>query len=166
MNDSILAFLQQLHSAMTDNEQFRLEMTKNGDSLDVIVMPLMADDESNVPEQVKAIRSALSMPLSMRNMPLTEIASDLGERLSGFGQARSQATDAYQELLASLKDATANAKNQGSKKNTKKETVATKTPPEQTPDTKPADKTEGEQEQSVTPEAQPEQPSQGGLLGF
>lgn len=166
MNDSILAFLQQLHSAMTDNEQFRLEMTKNGDSLDLIVMPLMADDESKVPEQAKAIRSALSMPLSMRNMPLTEIASDLGDRLSGFGQARSQTTDAYQELLASLNDATANAKNQGSKKTAKKEKEAIKTSPKQTADTNPADKEEGKQEQSARPEAQPEQPAQGGLLGF
>lgn len=111
MNESIQAFLTALHSAMADGEHFRLDITRNGDSLDIITLPLLGDDEDKVPEEAKPIRSALTMPLAMRNMTMAELTTEFGERLSGYSEARGQATDAYQELLTSLKDAAASAKN-------------------------------------------------------
>jgi len=167
MNESILLFLQQLHGAMANNEQFRVEFTKAGDSLDVIVLPLIKDDESKVPEDAKAIRSALSMPLSMRNMSLEDIAGDLGQRLSGFGQARSQANDAYQELLASLSDATANAKNTTAKKS-KKDTEQAEVTASGKPTSPPEEKAQEVDDQTTTPKSQEpssEKPS-GGLFNY
>lgn len=111
MENSIKNFLTALHDAMADKEHFRLDITRNGDSLDIIALPLLSDDESKVPEAAKQVRSALSMPLAMRNMSMDELSEEFGQRLSGFGQARQQAGAAYTELLASLQDATAAAKN-------------------------------------------------------
>ena len=111
MENSIKNFLTALHSAMADKEHFRLDITRNGDSLDIIALPLLSDDESKVPEAAKQVRTALSMPLAMRNMSMDELSEEFGQRLSGYGQARNQANDAYSELLASLQDATAAAKN-------------------------------------------------------
>ncbi|HDY85810.1 MAG TPA: hypothetical protein ENI26_08105 [Methylophaga aminisulfidivorans] len=115
MENSILNFLTSIHGALAENENLRLDITRSGDSLDIIVLPLLSDDETKVPEEAKQVRSALSMPLAMRNMSLDELSTEFGERLSGYGQVRQQANDAYQELLMSLKDATANAKNSKSK---------------------------------------------------
>ncbi len=115
MENSIKQFLTALHGAMADKEHFRLDITRNGDSLDIIALPLLSDDESKVPEAAKQIRSALSMPLAMRNMDMDELSAEFGQRLSGYGQARQQVGDAYSELLVSLQDATAAAKNAKSK---------------------------------------------------
>lgn len=115
MENSIKNFLTALHSAMADKEHFRLDITRNGESLDIIALPLLSDDESKVPEAAKQVRTALSMPLAMRNMSMDELSEEFGQRMSGYGQARNQANDAYYELLASLQDATAAAKNSTSK---------------------------------------------------
>lgn len=115
MENSIKQFLNALHGALVDKEHFRLDITRNGDTLDIIALPLLSDDESKVPDAAKQVRSALSMPLAMRNMTMDELSEEFSQRLSGFGQARQQATDAYSELLASLQDATAAAKNSTSK---------------------------------------------------
>lgn len=136
MDNSITAFLTALHSAMSDKEKFRLDITRNGDSLDLIVLPMLSDDDSKVPDAAKPVRAALSMPLAMRNMSLDEVGTEFGQRLSGFGEARKEATDAYSELLMSLKDATAAAKNSSTKttekgkkdKDSKPSKVQVKTP--------------------------------------
>jgi hypothetical protein len=164
MNESILLFLQQLHGAMANKEQFRVELTKNGDSLDMIVLPLMGDDESKVPEEAKAIRSALSMPLSMRNMSLDEMADDFTSRLSGFGQARTQANTAYQELLATLNDATANAKNNSAKKGktTQADTSASAEPVSQPKQDAAAPQADAKQDEQPAADSKPA----GGLLAY
>ena len=46
MENSIKQFLTALHGAMADKEHFRLDITRNGDSLDIIALPLLSDDES------------------------------------------------------------------------------------------------------------------------
>lgn len=129
MENSILTFLNSIHGALAESEHLRLDITRSGDSLDIIVLPLLSDDEAKVPEEAKQVRSALSMPLSMRNMSLDELSTEFGERLSGYGQARQQANDSYQELLMSLRDATANAKNSKSKAEAKTKPKAKKDSP-------------------------------------
>lgn len=163
MNDSILLFLQQLHGAMANNEQFRVELTKNGNSLDMIVLPLLGDDATKVPEEAQAIRSALSMPLSMRNMSLEELAGDFTNRLSGFGHARTQANTAYMELLATLNDATANAKNATAKKGgTEKPATIASGEPTAPPKKEEAPQAEGKQEEQPAADSKPA----GGLLDY
>lgn len=117
MDNSIKNFLLSLHSSMTNGEQFRIDITRNNDSLDLILLPVLGDNEDKVPEEAKAVRSALSMPLAMRNMTIEELSAEFSLRLSGYGAARQQAGDAYKDLLATLQDATATAKN--TKANTK-----------------------------------------------
>lgn len=164
MNDSILLFLQQLHGAMANNEQFRVELTKNGNSLDMIVLPLLGDDATKVPQEAQAIRSALSMPLSMRNMSLEELAGDFTNRLSGFGHARTQANTAYQELLATLNDATANAKNTTAKKGgtEKPATIASGEPTAPPKKEDEAPQADGKQEEQPATDSNPA----GGLLAY
>lgn len=111
MNSSIQLFLATLHSALNDGESYRLELTRKADSMDMVLLPILKDNDDAIPEQAKQIRSALSMPLAMMNMTLTDLAGSFEERVSGFGQAHQTATSAYDELIAKLSDATATAKN-------------------------------------------------------
>lgn len=111
MNSSIQLFLATLHSALNDGESYRLELTRKADSMDVILLPILKDNDDAIPEQAKQIRSALSMPLAMMNMTMTDLASAFEQRVSGFVQAHQTATSAYDELIAKLGDATATAKN-------------------------------------------------------
>ena len=104
-------FTSSLHSALTTDETFRLDLTRKGDSMDVMLTPILNDSENAVPDEAKAIRTALSMPLVMSGMTLEELSAEFDARLQGFSEVRATALDAYTELLAKLKDATATAKN-------------------------------------------------------
>ena len=117
MNNNILLFMTALHSALGSNdEKFRLDLTRNNNSLDVVLIPQLNDDESKIPEDAKQIRAALAMPLVMRGMSLDTLSNEFAIQITGFGEARQSVKTAYDELLANLKDAKATAKNKTPKK--------------------------------------------------
>jgi len=123
MENSILTFLAALHGSLAESETYRLDITKNGNSLDMIVIPLLNDGNSTIPDEAQATRAALSLPLAMTGMDMTELATEFGNRLQGYGDARQSTSESYQELLATLKDATASTKNATA---TNKDKTATK----------------------------------------
>lgn len=118
MIDGIKEFLTALHSALDDNEGYRLDLTRKGESMDIVLIPVLRG-KSDVPEEAKQIRAALAMPLAMRDMTLDALSEEFSNRMRGYGSARNTASEAYDELLATLNDATATAKNTKSRKATK-----------------------------------------------
>ena len=151
MTEAIQEFFTALHGAMVEGEKFKVELTKKANSLEVLVLPLLSDKADQVPEAAQSIRAALTLPLVMSGMGLNEIASEFGSRLSGYGDARSYAKDAYDELLASIKDATASAKNKKQDADKKADTQSVSKPetnPESLPDSEPAAEAPTEKESS------------------
>jgi PRTRC genetic system protein E len=159
MNQNLLDFFTPIHSSMSEGESFRMDITRKGNSLNIAFIPMLKDDESKIPEEAKQVRAALSMPLVMREMSLETLADEFAKRLQGFGNARSGAVSAYDELLASLQDAKASAKNA-----TKKTKVVEKT-------AKP-EITDGEAEEGcesacgTSNQSEPAEKKAGGVLGF
>lgn len=109
-------FFRDLHRATRPGETFRIEVTRTNDSLDVVVIPKLDGDADKVPEDAKPIRAALAMPLAVRGESLDELCASFGDKLAAFGAARGQAVSAYDELLQTLSDAAAGAKNATAKK--------------------------------------------------
>jgi len=125
MKDSINEFLVALHGAIGEGENFRLNITRKGDSLDIFLIPELSGNDEKIPEEAKQIRAALAMPLLMRGMALNDLAGEFANRMQGYGNVRNAASDTYGELLATLNDAAASAKNTINK-NTAKATEKTK----------------------------------------
>lgn len=62
MENSILTFLDALHGSLAESETYRLDITKNDTSLDMIVIPLLNDGNNAIPDEAQATRAALSLP--------------------------------------------------------------------------------------------------------
>jgi hypothetical protein len=115
MKSSIQTFFNAIHGSLNDDESYRFDITRDGDSLSIVLIPLLKDDSESVPREAQQIRAALSTPLIIKDMPLAELAGQFEARLSAYGDAYKPAQTAYNELLASLKDAKATAKNTSTK---------------------------------------------------
>lgn len=101
------AFFQQLHAAMRDAEQFKFQVTRDGDRLAVMIQPLLGtapdhieDDEDSPAAQARA---ALATPLLVRMTP-AELDEHFGPKLSAYGEVRGELADSYQTLIEDLKD--------------------------------------------------------------
>ncbi len=166
MNTSINLFLNTIHSAMADKERFRMEITREGNSISFIALPMLNDNEADIPEEAKTIRAALSMPFIISGTSIETMATEFADKLAGYGEVRQAATDAYQTLLSTLKDATADAKNTTSNKGkTNKAISAPKTAPiEKVASTAPAS-VETTSPDTVTPQ-QPVSSDTGGILNY
>lgn len=164
MNTSITAFLTALQASLADKETYRLDVTRNGDSLDIVVLPMLKDDSTTIPAEAQATRAALSMPLAMVGMPMPVLASEFTKRIEGFGEAREAVTDSYSELLATLKDAGANAKNETSKKSKKSPDKSSSDEKQSEPETSAATVTTPPAEATSAPSPAPT--SGAGVLDF
>lgn len=170
MNNSINLFLNTLHSAMADKERFRMEITREGNGISLIALPMLNDNEADIPEEAKAIRAALSMPFIISSTSIESMAAEFTVKLTGYGQARQTATDAYKTLLDTLKDATAEAKNTTSNK--VKSAKAATTPKPSTAkkeDDSPIENLQEPAEKSTTDAVIVQQPVSnhtGGILNF
>ncbi len=111
MTTQINDFLNAIHASLGEGETYRMEITRNKKSLNIVFIPMLKDDADKVVDEAKQIRAALSTPLVMRGMNLDELATAFTDHLSGYGDARAQTKLAYDELIASLKDASSLAKN-------------------------------------------------------
>lgn len=167
MIDGIKDFLAALHSALDDNEGYRLELTRKGESMDIVFIPVLKG-KSDVPEEAKQIRAALAMPLAMRDMTLDALSEEFSERMRGYGNARNTASEAYHELLATLNDATATAKNTKSKKTTKgKKKEAAKTVDKNDGGScKPESDIPGNTKETLSDSGNSAQANAGGVLNF
>lgn len=106
------AFFQQLHAAMRDGEQFKFQVTREGDRLAVMIQPLLGaapedieDDEDSPAAQARA---ALATPLLVRMTP-AELDQHFGPKLTTYGEVRGELTDSYQTLIEDLKDSSKRA---------------------------------------------------------
>jgi len=116
---TIEELLNAFHHALDDGESLQWRIERNGDTLSLAFVPMLSND-AKVPAGAEPVRAALALPLVIREKTLEKTAEALQQQLSGYAQARRQATSAYDELLVALSDATAKAKNEASKAGTKK----------------------------------------------
>jgi PRTRC genetic system protein E len=129
LTPSVGAFFASVQAAMTDGERLRFEFARKADGqLDLTVIPVLSGDDDDVPEAAKPVRAALAMPLAFRGMSLATLSEGFAARLHGLGAARQTTQAAYDELLQTLRDAEAEAKNQREKKGAGKQAVAPKEP--------------------------------------
>ena len=98
-----------IHQAMRDSERLRLEFTREGETLHLLLIPLLGDDSEKVPEAAQTVRAALATPLAMRGMTPDTLADTFAQRIGEFAGAHGSAASAYQSLLDTLTDATAEA---------------------------------------------------------
>lgn len=107
-------FFQTLHPALRDKEDFRLQVTREGDQLRVVIQPLLGDkadkiDEEN-PDDAAQVRAALSLPLLMQDVP-TALDQMFYGMVARFGEARAPLLDSFTQLIDNLNEAGKNAKN-------------------------------------------------------
>lgn len=106
-----LAFFEALHEALADGESYRLEVSRDGAKLNVAVIPALLKEPEQLPDAAKNVRAALAMPLVFREPSIQALAESFARRLSGYALARSGTQAGFDDLIASLKDAEAEAKN-------------------------------------------------------
>ncbi len=109
MND----FFQTLHRAMRDKENLRIEITREGDRMKVMVQPLLGEEPDNVdhdePNDATQIRAALALPLSLHMDP-KNLDVQFGQSVQLYGDARVPLHDSFEVLLDALNEAAKAAK--------------------------------------------------------
>lgn len=109
MND----FFQTLHSAMRDKENLRIELTRDGDRMKVMVQPLLGaepdDADHDEPNDAAQVRAALALPLSLHMDPRS-LDEQFGQNVRLYGEARAPLHDSFNILLDNLKEAGKTAK--------------------------------------------------------
>lgn len=111
-------FFQTLHRALRDKENFRFQVTRDGEQLRVVIQPLLGDKSDTIdeesPDDSAQVRAALALPLLLQDFPAT-LDQQFAERISQFGEARAPLQDSFTQLIDNLKEADKNAKNTLSK---------------------------------------------------
>ena len=105
-----------LSLSMSDGEQFQINVTKRGDALDLVLIPKLSLGENEVPDDAKGLRAALAAPLAIKGVSPEGIEEVMAERFGRFCSARGKAKDALDDLVDTINDETANAKNKSAKK--------------------------------------------------
>jgi len=160
LNNSVAAFLAAIHGSLGDGERYRLEIERKGEALDLTVIPLLAGKADEVPEKAKAVRAALALPLTFRGMSVGELAASFASRINGYGDVRRTAQTSYEELIQSIRDAEAEAKNASRPKGkTKKAESKTEVVNDETCCASDADST-------ASPRDEKPAPTGKGILGF
>lgn len=109
--------LSTLHKGMSDGEQFIITLTKNGSGMDLLLVPKLRQSESEIPDSASHIRAALAVPLSLKGFSVGDIDDALIARITKYSTVRNAGTDAFNELVDSIHDATADAKNKTTAQN-------------------------------------------------
>jgi PRTRC genetic system protein E len=110
---------QQLHQVLANNEEAKFHVTRKDDQLVVVFQPLLAkrddvDEDDDTP--VAQARAALALPLRVAMSP-TEIDAEFAKRLNGYGEARAELRDSFDQLMEALGEATKSTKNAAKNKN-------------------------------------------------
>lgn len=114
MND----LFQVLSRAMRDKESLRIQITRDGIALKVLVQPLLGEEPDDLdhdePNEAAQVRAALALPLSLHMDPKT-LDEQFGKKITLFGDARAPLHDSFEILMENLKEADKVGKNAVSK---------------------------------------------------
>ena len=105
------SFLKAIKDSMADGEEIAISITRSGEKVDLLLIPKLSLSDDEVPDKAKQLRAALATPLAFNGMTLEEISADFETRLQKYSSVRSQGLNAFNELIDSIHDATADAKN-------------------------------------------------------
>jgi len=103
-------FFTALHAALRDKEQFKFTLTRDGDTLSAVILPLLGEAPEDLDENDAAaqVRGALATPLLIKTTP-AEFDALAASRFAEYNSVRAPLDTAYQALIGSLEDAGKNA---------------------------------------------------------
>ena len=110
MND----FFQVLNRAMRDKEGLRIQVTRDGALLKVLVQPLLGEEpddfDDETPTEAQQVRAALAIPLSL-HMDAKSLDEQFGSKVTLYGEARGPLHDSFETLMENLREAGKAGKN-------------------------------------------------------
>lgn len=114
--------LKAIVSVLSEGDRVGLDIARTKQGLRVTVTPLLNDDPEKVPEEARATRAALAMPLVVTAETAEDVETALAGRYAGYAAARGELVTSYEALLDALKEASKEATSKAAGKTAGKHT--------------------------------------------
>lgn len=97
--------LNEIVTTLSAGDRIQFEVARTAQGVRLTVTPLLADDPEKVPEEARATRAALALPLVVTGATAAAVEAALAERFQGYAAARGELNGSYRSLLDTLREA-------------------------------------------------------------
>ena len=97
--------LNEIVTMLSAGDRIQFEVARAAQGVRLTVTPLLADDPETVPEEARATRAALALPLVVTGATAEAVEAALAERFQGYAAARGELNGSYRSLLDTLREA-------------------------------------------------------------
>lgn len=101
--------LNEIVTTLSEGDRIQLEVARTAQGVRLTVTPLLGDDPEKVPEEARATRAALALPLVVTGETAEAVERALAERFQGYVAARGDVNTSYRSLLDTLREASKEA---------------------------------------------------------
>jgi PRTRC genetic system protein E len=101
--------LNEIVTMLSAGDRIQFEVARTAQGVRLTVTPLLADDPEKVPEEARATRAALALPLVVSGATAAAVEEALAERFQGYAAARGELNGSYRSLLDTLREASKEA---------------------------------------------------------
>jgi PRTRC genetic system protein E len=97
--------LNEIVTTLSAGDRIQFEVARTAQGVRLTVTPLLGDDPEKVPEEARATRAALALPLVVTGETAEAVERALAERFQGYVAAREDVNTSYRSLLDTLREA-------------------------------------------------------------